>query len=65
MMFKDWVRVIPHHGFHECELISCFYEGVIHKQCLFIDSMYNNQIFNKGLKEAWDYFDELARNNQT
>ena len=27
--------------------------------------MCNGQFFNKGPKEAWDYFDERASNNQT
>ena len=54
--FKDCVRVIPHHGFHKCKLISCFYEGVIPEKRLFTGSMYDNQFFDKGLKESWDYF---------
>ena len=64
-VFKDYVYVIPHHGFAKRQSISYFYEGITPKQLQVLKRMCNGQFFDRGPEEAWDYFNELTGNNQT
>ncbi|GFZ11139.1 hypothetical protein Acr_22g0005370 [Actinidia rufa] len=57
--------VIPHHGFTVSQLVSSFYEGLTFEQRQFVEALSNGRFLSKTPEEAWDYFDELAANNQT
>ncbi|GFZ18531.1 hypothetical protein Acr_27g0002700 [Actinidia rufa] len=46
-------------------LVSSFYEGLTSEQRQFVEALSNGRFLSKTPEEAWDYFDELAANNQT
>ncbi|GFZ19913.1 hypothetical protein Acr_28g0006180 [Actinidia rufa] len=56
---------VPHHGFTVSQLVSSFYEGLTSEQRQFVEALSNGRFLSKTPEEAWDYFDELAANNQT
>ncbi|GFS31942.1 hypothetical protein Acr_00g0020090 [Actinidia rufa] len=63
--FNECVNAIPHHGFTVSQLVSSFYEGLTSEQRQFVEALSNGRFLSKTPEEAWDYFDELAANNQT
>ncbi|GFZ10915.1 hypothetical protein Acr_22g0003130 [Actinidia rufa] len=63
--FNECVNAVPHHGFTVSQLVSSFYEGLTSEQRQFVEALSNGRFLSKTPEEAWDYFDELAANNQT
>ncbi|GFS29008.1 hypothetical protein Acr_00g0004950 [Actinidia rufa] len=63
--FNECVNAVPHHGFTVIQLVSSFYEGLTSEQRQFVEALSNGRFLSKTPEEAWDYFDELAANNQT
>ncbi|GFS32289.1 hypothetical protein Acr_00g0021770 [Actinidia rufa] len=63
--FNECVNAVPHHGLTVSQLVSSFYEGHASEQRQFVEALSNGRFLSKTPEEAWDYFDELAANNQT
>ena len=56
---------ITHHGYDIGHILSFFYEGISSQTRQFINMICNGQFMRKIPEEALDFFDELAKNNQS
>ncbi|GFZ18301.1 hypothetical protein Acr_27g0000400 [Actinidia rufa] len=63
--FNECVNAVLHHGFTVSQLVSSFYKGLTSEQRQFVEALSNGRFLSKTPEKAWDYFDELAANNQT
>ena len=63
--YEDLLNAIPHHGYDTGQNLSFFYEGISPQTRQFINMMCNEQFMRKNPEVAFDFFDELAENNQS
>lgn len=56
---------VPHHGLEEFHEVAYFNGGVSYKSRQLIDTMCNREFLDKQPKEAGEYLDALAENNQS
>ena len=62
--FKELLLTCPHHGYETWHTISFFYEGLTFQMRQFVEMMCNRKFLDKDPENAWDYFDQLAKNAQ-
>lgn len=62
-LFKDLLRLCPHHGLQRWMIIHIFYNGVTQAVWSTIDAAARGTLMNKTDDEAFNLIDEMALNN--